>query len=283
MKNICDLNTVDKITAFGETINLVRAKITSPINAKDYHCDDKEFYLHVPKVAKYHIELSQNTLTIEVSPELTNIEVVNTWLYGTVFAYLLQSKGYLVLHGSAVLVNGGAVIISGDSGVGKSTTAFALVNLGYPLLTDDVVVIKHTVNGQMVVQPAHSRIKLWQDALNKFGQSSAGLKPIANKVNKYEVPITQFHSELVPVIQFYELTISELGEDILFSELHGHAKLATLIKNTYRYSMLAPMNKLALHLTQAAQLSSLIKVFTVKRPNNCFLLDELLQQIIKRS
>ena len=54
---------------------------------------------------------------------------------------MLQHRGYLVLHGSAVLVNGRAVVFSGDSGAGKSTLAASMVHHGYQLITDDVVAI----------------------------------------------------------------------------------------------------------------------------------------------
>ena len=280
------MDTVSKISAFGESLQLVwsaaSGEIVPPRSGLDSYCDEQQFYLNINGVAKYQIKLPDNSLTIEVDPELTNLDAVNTWLYGTVFAYLLQAKGYLVLHGSAVLVNGGAVIFSGDSGAGKSTTAAGLVKLGYPLLTDDVVVIKATPDGKMVLKPGPSRVKLWQDALVQFGQSADQLKPIANKANKYELPISYYHAEEVPVLQFYELTSSADCAQIIIRELSGHAKFTNLIRNTYRYSMLGPLNKLKLHLTQVAQLSSLIKVYTVERPKDKFLLDELLQEILKR-
>ena len=284
MKNHCslDLPKINKITAFDESICLVSAQVTPPVHAKDYWCDENQFYLDIHGIAKYHVNIVENILTIEVYPELTNLDAINTWLYGTVFAYILQFKGYLVLHGSAVLVNGCAVVFSGDSGAGKSTTAVALVNLGYPLLTDDVVAIKYTAAGQMVLVPGPSRVKLWQDTLVRFGRTADGLKQVSNKDNKYELFISNYHAELVPICQFYELTKSEDCNQIRIIEQSGSDKLANLIRNTYRYSMLRPMNKLPAHFVQIAQLAALIKVYVVVRPSQQFLLDELLQQIIDR-
>jgi len=47
----------------------------------------------------------------------------------------------VVLHASGVELNGRAALFLGSSGAGKSTLAAALVQRGYPLVTDDFCVI----------------------------------------------------------------------------------------------------------------------------------------------
>ncbi len=61
------------------------------------------------------------------------------------------------LHGSAVKLGDEGVVFIGDSGVGKSSTANALVEQGHALLADDVTLIK---NGAILPAPAYTR--LWQ-------------------------------------------------------------------------------------------------------------------------
>ena len=73
-------------------------------------------------------------------------KIISTWLVYTVYAFILQYYGYLVLHDSAV-------IISCGSGACKSTTYKALVDRGYTLLTDDVVVIDPDAL-QLIPRPA---------------------------------------------------------------------------------------------------------------------------------
>lgn len=271
-----------KVSAFGESINLIIGSVSAPDSGKTYFCDENQFYIEISDVAKYHLVVAENILFIEPNINLTDLYPINTWLYGTIFAYILQSRGYLVLHGSAVLVNDRAVIFSGDSGVGKSTTAAAMVAHGYPLITDDVVALRYNSVGQLVLIPGPQRVKLWDDALTKFGRSSDGLQQVTNKDNKYELPIENYQSKEVVVAQFYELNHSEDCYEIYLIEQIGYNKISTLIKNTYRYAMLRSMGKLSLHLQQIAQLATSIEVYQVTRPQNQYLLDELLQKISQK-
>ena len=63
---------------------------------------------------------------------------VRQCVLGPAFALLLQQRGGVVLHGSAVRVGDLAVVFVGVKGEGKSTTAATLVQRGHDLLTDDV-------------------------------------------------------------------------------------------------------------------------------------------------
>ena len=65
---------------------------------------------------------------------------------------LLQQRGYLVLHASAVAAGGTAVAFLGHAGWGKSTTAAALYAQGYGLVTDDVLAVEMS-SGRLMVPP----------------------------------------------------------------------------------------------------------------------------------
>lgn len=69
---------------------------------------------------------------------------------GMVLGVLLQSRGVLCLHGSAVRWNACSIAILGPSGAGKSTLTAALVARGAPLLTDDLLAIRQTTGGLSV-------------------------------------------------------------------------------------------------------------------------------------
>ncbi|MDQ3788641.1 MAG: hypothetical protein M3422_15535, partial [Actinomycetota bacterium] len=62
---------------------------------------------------------------------------------GAVVAIHLTLHQALVLHASAVATNGSAIAFVGSSGMGKSTLAAALCNLGCALLTDDVLRVEN--------------------------------------------------------------------------------------------------------------------------------------------
>lgn len=56
--------------------------------------------------------------------------------------FILHTRGLEVLHASAVCGPGGVLVLAGRSGVGKSTTAYALHRAGYRLWADDAVVFQ---------------------------------------------------------------------------------------------------------------------------------------------
>lgn len=96
---------------------------------------------------------------------------------GELLAVLLRQRGLLVLHGSAVARDGRAVGFIGDSGWGKSTLAAALVERGWRLLTDDLLVVAGV--GKDAAAPAivsgHASMRLAPDAAGYLGDREDAL------------------------------------------------------------------------------------------------------------
>lgn len=272
------MNTLIKY--FGLTVNIVEQTIDFNNDNQKYFCGQHEFYLEIDDVAKYYVEARTNTIYFEKSPALTEPHMVDTWMYGTVFAYILQYNGYLVLHGSAVMYNDTAIVFSGNSGAGKSTLAAKLNSRGYPLLTDDIVAISHNKEHKLVMSPGHNKVKLWSNALEHFGLPNHNLKPILNKVNKFELPITLHQETPVKISAFYELNHHDIINHIFLEKVLGIEKINLLIHNTYRYGMLLKLeNGLKTHLKQIGELANSISTYRITRPSHKYLLDELADMI----
>nr|WP_315051096.1 hypothetical protein [uncultured Brevundimonas sp.] len=88
--------------------------------------------------------------------------LVSLPLLGPVMGVLLERRGLLTLHGSAVALSAGVVIFLGDKGAGKSTTAAALIRAGKSLLTDDIVALD--CGSTPTLYPAYSQVKLTDEA-----------------------------------------------------------------------------------------------------------------------
>ena len=278
---------ITQISAFGITIQLSWQPLAtiysdSELNyTQPFFCEKNRFYLAVDGVARYLVCMEQNCCFIEKERPDVPYSVISTWLLGTVFAYVLQYHGYLVLHGSAMKINNQAVIFSGNSGAGKSTTAAALLARGHQLLTDDVCVIKRHAYGKFVLIPGPQKLKLWEEALNKLNYTSAGLNQVINKTNKYELPISNsltIPSEPIEISGFYELNPREDG-GIEWSSITGINKLQTVVNNTYRYAMLKPLGKSQAHLQACSSLTEQIKVIKISRPKTGCSLDKLVMMI----
>lgn len=82
---------------------------------------------------------------------------------GPVAAYWLERRGLPVLHASAVAIGRTAVGFLAASGGGKSSTAAALVRLGCPLVTDDLLAVERR-DGRFLARPGQPEVRMWPDA-----------------------------------------------------------------------------------------------------------------------
>lgn len=93
-------------------------------------------------------------------PASTTLDDALTYLLGPVLAFMVRLLGQVCLHASAVYLPPGVAVFLGPAGVGKSTTAAILAQQGYPVLTDDVVVLQEQTEGFQVM-PGYPRLRLW--------------------------------------------------------------------------------------------------------------------------
>lgn len=261
------------LSAFNVNIKLIWQKIGftyDPLNTKPfYKCDKNKFYLNIPNVGKFLVLLEENCIIIDKAHSDITIDILNTWLQGTIIAYILQYHGYLVLHGSAVLINDKAVIFSGQSGAGKSTLACALMQKGYQLITDDLVVIKRNKLGKYSILPGPAHTKLWKDSINYLNHDINRAIPIMLKSNKYVIKVpASCDIPSIPIHSFYELNIAPDALETNCERLNPISSLQTLIQNVYRYFMLKPLGRLELFFNDCSALSQQIAIFNLTRTSN---------------
>ena len=82
-------------------------------------------------------------------------------------AFILRLRGLVPLHASAVVVQDHAVLFAGAGGAGKSSFAAAFAILGYPVLSDDIVVISDS-GGCVLAHPSHARLSMWPDSASSL-------------------------------------------------------------------------------------------------------------------
>lgn len=85
-------------------------------------------------------------------------------LLGPAMGLLLQQRGLMPLHASALAIDGVAIGIAGDSGMGKSTTAHALHERRHRLVTDDIAALSCR-GDEVIIPPGHAALRLWPDSL----------------------------------------------------------------------------------------------------------------------
>jgi hypothetical protein len=84
------------------------------------------------------------------------------YLQGQLLGLAQRLRGVTCFHACAVLIDGRAVVVTGSAGAGKSSTAAAFLQMGFPVLADDVVPVFEDA-GKFMVRPAHPRIWLCPD------------------------------------------------------------------------------------------------------------------------
>lgn len=267
---------------FDCALNLARKK--SPLIVQNdrliHECYPNQFYLNIPSVAHFLALPEENCILIEKAKSEIPTHVLNTWLFGTVMAYMLQYHGYLVLHGAAILINDNAVIFSGQSGAGKSTLASAFTQKGYSFITDDLVVIKQNHDGQYCILPGPAKLKLWKDAMQHFNHDITTASPVNLKTDKYALPVDNCCSEpMIPISAFYELNLDQEATIYNCDKLNSTQSLKTLIQNAYRHFMLKPLGKLQSFFHDCSALSQEITVHKLIRTSDFHELPDIIRHI----
>ena len=188
----------DSVDAVGEPI--LRAwKLGNALGYRLRYCDGIEFI----------IAESGNEIWCSRPSNMT-IEDVVVYLMGPILGFALRLRGRTCLHASVISIDGEAVALVGPGGSGKSTTAAAFVELGFPILTDDVAAIT-IVNGRYSVQPAYPHVRLWPQAVNLlYGDHEAlpRLVPVGTWDKRYldlETRRESFGTTSLPLRAIYTL------------------------------------------------------------------------------
>ena len=166
---------------------------------------------------------------------LTDVDVAD-YLLGGVVAFIARLRGRVPVHASAVVIHDQAILFAGAAGAGKSSIASAFAVLGYPVLSDDVVVIDDT-SGGMMAYPSRARLSLWPDSATSLF-STRSLPTHSPVYAKRRLDLVdhgyRFHESPVQVGAICVLasrTASTNGP--MIRALRPQAALMNLVSNTY--------------------------------------------------
>jgi hypothetical protein len=186
--------------------------------------------------AKFYLERSGREIWADW-PENYTLEDASTYLMGPVLAYALRLLGIVSLHASSIAVDGHAIAILGSPGAGKSTTAAAFASLGFPVLSDDVVVLQDQGN-RFFVQPGYPRINMWSDSVRSLFGSEDALPLITSTWTKRYLPLDQngyrFQAGPLPLGAVYLLNY--IGPKVAITEVEditGTEAMISLVAHTY--------------------------------------------------
>lgn len=169
-------------------------------------------------------------------PENYCLEDACTYLLGPVMGFILRLRGVVCLHASAVAIGDQAIALVGLPGAGKSTTAAAFGQCGFPVLSDDVVALAERKE-YFFVQPGYPRVNLWPDSVRKLFGSEDALPRITPTWDKRYMALGEntfpFASRPLPLRSIYFLSGPEVSTGLVIEKLAGSEAFITLVANTY--------------------------------------------------
>ena len=235
-----------------------------------------DFLLHLPDSVRYRVTGGR-----EISVERlhgADDDLVATLLSGTVWTCLLQQRGLLTLHASAVRTDAGAIAFLGPSGSGKSTLAAALAARGHVVLADDVAAIRDDADGLPLLVPGFPFLRLWADALKRLQARPALLRRVRAELEKYLLPVSRFSARPDALRAAYILTAGN-GATIKLHALRSAAALVCLRRNTHRFKLVNVFGQQRAHFETTARIARDVPVVRVTRPAGAFEIDALADRI----
>ena len=146
---------------------------------KIYKLDSELWYLY-QDIADYWMDLENNKIVISIHDKPFLFQYYNILIF---FLYplglLLENFGYYRMHSSCVDIEGRGILITGQSGSGKSTSAFALALNGGNIISDDLTFIKRT-GGHYVTHTITRLVKLHSITMKKFYPELSELDSLKN-------------------------------------------------------------------------------------------------------
>ena len=197
-------------------------------------------------------------------PDTATVEDTATYLLGPTLGFVLRLRGVTCLHASAVSIGDRAVALVGASGAGKSTMAAVFSQLGYAVLSDDVVALSDR-GDHFAVQPAYPRIRLWPESVQALFGSEDALPRITPSWDKRFLELSgsyRFQTDPLPLAGIYFLDDNRSATPESRPEpVSQRTALVDLITNTYTtYLLDAPRRA-----QEFAHLGRLVKQIACRR------------------
>ncbi|MBI2818959.1 MAG: hypothetical protein HYX73_03185 [Acidobacteria bacterium] len=192
------------------------------------------------------------------------------YLLNGALPFALLQLGFDPLHATVVAVGDRTIGFLGKSGYGKSTLGGTFLQAGYPVLTDDLLVLKNAPEG-FLAYPGAPRIKLLPEpAAAMLGERMRGVR-MNPQTRKLVIPLGRQQSlqtalplGILYVIQFPR-NGSNLDGPIRIRRLPPRRALMALIQNSYNDWLDEPA-RLHLQFVQYARIAFHVPVKRLSYP-----------------
>jgi hypothetical protein len=169
--------------------------------------DEQGYLLQFPELADFFVDVDGREIVCRTMLEIPS-HTTRHLLLDQVLPLVMTIRGRKALHATAVFTPAGVCAFTGPTGTGKSTLAASLHLAGYPVLSDDCLVME-AHHGQVLATPAYPGLRLREDTLNALGHDAAHLRPVAHYTSKRRLLPdghgSYFLTQTFPVARIYSL------------------------------------------------------------------------------
>lgn len=277
-----ELKTVEGSSNVIIRLGKVPSRIENPIyEGPASQAGKNKYLLNIKNVATYFLEKKDNRFTITVDI-VKGVELgeVRIFILSSMFGALAHMHGYLPLHASGVVINGKAILFCGNAGMGKSTISAALYHKGYSFITDNLASIFVNEEGVPMVYPSYSHFRLWKDSLDKLKDLKTPIFKMREAVEKYNLILNErTETKAIPLHKIYHLNHTANNE-ISIVNSKGRLKADILVNETFRIKLLKSLGSQKNYFELLNQVCAKTEIAKIYRPNNSFLLNELVDQVL---
>ena len=187
-----------KLPEINKNAKLVKSYILileTETNLKIYTYEEQLWYLY-QDLAGIWIDFKSNKIILSLAEKLFSFsyyDILFFFLYP--LSLLLENFGYFRVHSSCVNIKDKAFLFTGDSGSGKSTSAFAVAANGGSIISDDMTFIKKTA-GSYRAYTIMRLVKLRNDIIRKFFPGLLQYKSLKNNEEEMYFDVSGINSEI---------------------------------------------------------------------------------------
>lgn len=231
--------------------------------------NDGAFYIRWPGLMEFLVSANGRKI-LGYSLNADCRETLQAFFFGRVLSFALLKLGIEQLHATAVVIHDRAVGFMGDAGYGKSTLAAAFVQKGYPLLTDDLLVI-YQKGTSFFARPGLPRLKLFADSAKAVCSDVLGPETAVNRVSGKQVTrlsATRFYEADAPIQVLYLLDPAPAETKVItIDELRQHKAFVEICKAAFN-GEITEGKRLKEHFLMASRLASSVPVKRLSVPRS---------------
>lgn len=145
----------------------ITAAFDGPVTSGPFfQATQTECVLTTPEGSQYWLQSGSRAI---ICPSVSSPnDVVRYFLIYGALPILLIQRGIFLLHGSAVSDGERVLVLLGASRSGKSTLAAGLLQRGWRLISDELVVCNLDSTQRVFIQPGIPQILLWRNAFEQL-------------------------------------------------------------------------------------------------------------------